>query len=59
MTGLTHLPSNTLQISHCEVHSRHAGVQTASSCDPNGTVNFEGSAQEVGFLRLSLSFRWC
>jgi hypothetical protein len=42
---LSHLPSNTFQISHCEVHSRHASVEAAASSDPNRTVNTEGSAE--------------
>lgn len=59
ITGLVHLPSNTLQISHREIDRCHAGVQTAASSDPNGTVNIEGGAQEVGFSGLSLSFEQC
>jgi hypothetical protein len=53
------LPSNTLQVSHSEKHSRRTGVHSACSGNPDWTVDSEGGSQEVGFLGLSLSCTLC
>jgi hypothetical protein len=43
------------QVSHGEVDSRQAGVDTTSSGKPDGTVNVERSAKQLALLlRLGL-----